>query len=67
MNKGRLSEEFRGRTKAFAASVIRWYVKLPQEHEECGIETALTTPLEAEANELMAIFTTMINKTKRQS
>ena len=31
--------------------------------EECGIEPALTEPLEAESSELMAIFTTMINRT----
>ena len=120
MNQGRLSEEFRGRTKGFAAGVIRLYVKLPKAREEvrvlgkqllrsgtsvsahvreasrarsdeefvaklggalqeadesslwlellreeCGVEPALTRPSEAEASELMAIFTTMINKTKR--
>ena len=32
--------------------------------EECSIDPALTTPLENEASELMAIFTTMINHTK---
>jgi four helix bundle protein len=32
--------------------------------EECGVDTGLTTPLEAESSELMAIFTTMINRTK---
>ena len=118
-NKGRLSEEFRERTKQFAAGVIRLYVKLPKAREEvrvlgkqllragtsvaahireasrarsneefvsklggalqeadesalwlellreeCGIEPALTMPLEKESSELMAIFTTMINKTK---
>jgi four helix bundle protein len=31
--------------------------------EECGIDPALTKPLEAEASELMAIFTTMIKRT----
>ena len=122
MNKGRLSEEFRGRTKAFAAGVIRLYVKLPKAREEvrvlgkqllrsgtsvaahireasrarsdeefasklggalqetdesllwlellqeeCSIEPALTMPLEKEASELMAIFTTMINKTKAKT
>lgn len=121
MNKGRLPEEFRGRTKAFAAGAIRLYVKLLKEREEvrvlgkqllrsgtsvaahireasrarsedefvsklggalqetdesslwfellreeCGIDTNFTQPLEKEADELMAIFTTMINKTKRQ-
>jgi len=32
--------------------------------EECSIDPALTKPLENEASELMAIFTTMINRTK---
>ena len=32
--------------------------------EECGIAPTDTLPLEKEADELMAIFTTMINKTK---
>lgn len=119
MSKGRLPEEFRARTKQFAAGVIRLFVKLPKSHEEirvlgkqllrsgtsvaahvreasrarsdeefvsklggalqeadesqlwlellreeCGIEPVLTVPLENEAGELMAIFTTIINKTK---
>jgi four helix bundle protein len=122
MNHGRLSEEFRNRTKAFAAGAIRLFVKLPKAREEvrvlgrqllrsgtsvaahtreasrgrsdeefvsklggalqetdesqmwlellreeCGIEPALTLPLEKESSELMAIFTTMINKTKGKS
>src|SRR5664280_2163203 len=120
--KGRLSEEFRNRTKAFAASVIRVFVKLPKSREEvrvlgkqllrsgtsvaahtreasrarsneefasklggalqeidesqmwlellreeCGIAPADTLPMEKEADELMAIMTTMINKTKGKS
>jgi four helix bundle protein len=32
--------------------------------EECAIEPPLTLPLEKECSELMAIFTTMINRTK---
>jgi four helix bundle protein len=119
MNVGRLSEEFRNRTKAFAAGVIRLFVKLPKAREEvrilgkqllrsgtsvaahtreasrarsddefvsklggalqeadesalwlellreeCGIASADTLPMEKEANEFMAIMTTMINKTK---
>jgi four helix bundle protein len=119
INQGRLSTEFRNRTKAFAAGVIRLYVKLPKGREEirvlgkqllrsgtsvaahnreasrarsdeefvsklggalqeadesllwlellreeCGVESTLTQPLEDESSELMAIFTTMINKTK---
>lgn len=122
MNEGRLSEEFRGRAKAFAAGVIRLYVKLPKLREEvrvlgrqmlrsgtsvaahtreasrgrsaeefasklggalqaadetklwldllraeCGIEAALTLPLEKEAGELLLIMSTMINRTKDKS
>jgi hypothetical protein len=36
---GRLNSEFKDRTKAFAASIIRLYVKLPKNREEvtvCG-------------------------------
>lgn len=117
--KGRLSEEFRNRTKAFAACVIRLFVKLPKQREEvkvlgkqllrsgtsvaahvreasrarsdeefvsklggalqeadesqlwlellredCEIASMDTLPIEKEADELMAIMTTMINKTK---
>ena len=35
--------------------------------EECSLAPALTQPLEEEASELMAIFTTMINRTKENS
>jgi four helix bundle protein len=121
-NKGRLSEEFRQRTKGFAAQVIRAFVKLPKApdevrvlgkqllrsgtstaahvheasrarsdeefvsklggalqeadesqlwlellREECGINANLTKPLENEANELLAIMTTMINRTKARA
>ena len=121
MNLGRLSVEFRDRTKKFAAATIRLFVKLPKGREEvrilgkqllragtsvaahvreasrarsdeefvsklggalqeadesalwlellredCGIEPALTKPLEAESSELIAIFTTMINRTKEK-
>ncbi len=117
-HKGRLSVEFRNRTKRFAASIIKLYVKLPKGRdetvvcgkqmlrsgtsvaahtreasrarsdaefmsklggglqetdetqlwlellrEECGIDEALTKPLEAEADELIAIITTIIRKT----
>ena len=39
MREGRLTEEFRGRSKAFAALVIRFYVGLPKNRQEvqvCG-------------------------------
>src|ERR1039458_9444926 len=32
--------------------------------EECAIDPSLTKPLEAESSELMAIFITMVNRTK---
>jgi hypothetical protein len=37
MNKGRLSEKFRNRTKAFAAGAIRLFVKLPKQREEVRV------------------------------
>ncbi len=116
-NKGRLSIEFRDRTKQFAARIIRLYVGLPKEreevrvcgkqllrsgtsvaahvreasrarsdaeftsklggalqeadesqlwlellNEECGIKQDLTTPLVQEADEFIAIITTMIRR-----
>jgi four helix bundle protein len=115
----RLPEEFRDRTKRYAARVIRLFVKLPKTQEEvrvlgrqllrsgtsvaahvreasrarsddefvsklggalqeadesqmwlellreeCGIPSADTLPLEKESDELMAIMTTIINRTK---
>jgi four helix bundle protein len=118
----RLPEEFRDRTKSYAAGVIRLFVRLPkgkdevrilgkqllrsgtsvaahvreasrarsdeefvsklggalQEadesllwlellREDCGVEPAFTKALEAESSELIAIFTTMINRTKGKS
>src|SRR5215208_3731908 len=117
--KSRLSDEFRGRTKAYAAGVIRLYVKLPKTREElrvlgkqllrsgtsvaahireasrarsdaefcsklegalqeadesqlwlellrddCGIQSELLDRLHGEAGELVAIFVTMVNRTK---
>ena len=116
--QGRLSEEFRGRTKAYAARIIRLYAKLAKDREEtrvlgkqllrsgtsvashvreasrarsgdefvsklggalqeadesalwlellteeCGIAASLTAELHRESFELIAIFTTMINRT----
>src|SRR4051812_33161510 len=119
---GRLPEEFRNRTKQYAACVIRLFVNLPRAQEEvrvlgkqllrsgtsvaahvreasrarsdeeftsklggalqeadesglwlellreeCSINPALTAFLEAESSELIAIFTTMITRTKGKS
>ena len=122
MNHGRLSTEFRDRTKQFAAATIRLFIKLPRSREEvrilgkqllrsgtsatahvreasrarsddefisklggalqeadesalwlellredCGIAPADALPMEKEADELMAIMTAMINRTKGKS
>jgi four helix bundle protein len=116
---GRFGEEFRARTKKFAATVIRLFVKLPKGREEvhvcgkqmlrsgtsvaaqvreagrarsdaefcaklggalqeadetqlwlellreeCGIPAVDTQSIEQEANELIAIMTTMIRRTR---
>jgi four helix bundle protein len=37
MNHGRLSEEFRGRTKGYAAGVVRLFVRLPRTREEIRV------------------------------
>jgi four helix bundle protein len=115
---GRLPQEFRDRTKRFAAQVIRLFVKLPKEREEvrvlarqmirsgtsvaaqvresnrarsnaefksklggacqeadethlwlellreeCRIDPSMTSPIEQEATELIAIMTSMITRT----
>ena len=117
--KGRLPDEFRDRTKRFAAGVIRLFVRLPKSkeevrvlgkqllrsgtsvaahvreasrarsddefisklggalqeadesilwlellREECGADAGNTAPLEREASELIAIFTTIIRRTR---
>ena len=122
MRSGRLTDEFRTRTKHFAASIIRLYVNLPRGREEvqvcakqllrsgtsvaahcreasrarseaefvsklggalqeadesemwlellreeCGVDPQMTTPLEQEADELMAILTTIIRRTEQKS
>lgn len=122
MNRGRLSTEFRDRTKQFASATIRLFVKLPKSREEvrvlgkqllrsgtsvaaqvressrarsdeefvsklggalqetdesqmwlellreeCGLSPTDALPMEKEADELMAIMTTMINRTKSKS
>lgn len=37
MNQGRLSIEFRNRTKQFAAATIRFYIKLPKARDEVRV------------------------------
>ena len=122
MTQGRFSAEFRGRTKKFASSSVRFFVGLPREHEEvrvlgrqllrsgtsvaahvreaararsdaefcsklegaiqeadesqlwlellrddCVIRNPALDALLAEASELIAIFVTMVNKTRGRS
>src|SRR5688500_17992162 len=119
MSLGRLPQEFRDRTKAFASKIIRLFVSLPKSREEvrvigkqmlrsgtsiathvreasrarssdefvsklggalqeadetqlwlellrqdCGIASNLTLANEQQAGELIAIISTMINRTK---
>ena len=118
---GRLTDEFRNRTKGFAATVIRLFIRLPKArdevrvigkqllrsgtsvaahvreasrarsdeefvsklgvalqdadesqlwlellHEECGIPAVEIHPLIQEADELLAIMTTIVNKTRNR-
>lgn len=118
MREGRLTTEFRDRTKRFAGQVIRLYISLPKERgevlvcgkqmlrsgtsvaahvreasrgrseaefvsklggalqeadetllwlellrEECAVNADATRPVEAEAEELIAIMTSMIRRT----
>src|SRR5437773_12562715 len=37
MREGRLTDEFRARTKRFAAFIIRFYVQLPKERDEVQV------------------------------
>ena len=37
MREGRLTDEFRARTKKFAAVIIRFYVQLPKERDEVQV------------------------------
>jgi len=37
MNKGRLTEEFRNRTKSFASKAIRLFIKLPKARKDIRI------------------------------
>ena len=122
MQKGRLNDEFRARTKRFASSVIKLFVSVPKNRDEarvcakqmlragtsvaahareasrarsdaefiskiggalqeadetllwlellredCGTKPTATESLEKEANELIAIFTTMIRRTSAKS
>lgn len=122
MHQGRLSVEFRERTKKFASATIRLFVELPKTREEvrvlgsqllrsgtsvaahsreaararsdaefcsklegalqeadesqlwlellrddCAIRDQAMGALHREAGELIAIFVTMVNKTKRKS
>jgi four helix bundle protein len=63
-SRGRSNEEFISKLGGALQEADESQMWLELLREECGIEPALTLPLEKESSELMAIFTTMINKTK---
>ena len=118
----RISDELRARTKAYASTIVRFYIEIPRRRDEvrilgnqllrsgtsvaahvreaararsvaefvskldggaqeadesdlwltllrddCGIPKGQVDPLLNETNELIAIFTTMINRSKGQS
>lgn len=71
---GRLSEEFRSRTKRSDAEFLSKLGGALQDadesqlwleflREECGVQADLTLPLEGESDEVMAILITMIRNT----
>jgi len=67
LSNSRPFASFRVPSRQFASKLFRpdesalWLELL---REDCGILPADTLPIEKEANELMAIMTTMINRTK---
>jgi len=73
----RLSPKLRERTKQYASAIIRLYVALPFLErkckfsvvnccDDCGITAKELVDLLTEINELMPIFVTMVNRTKRR-
>ena len=63
-SRARSNEEFVSKLSGALPEADEAQLWLELLREECGIAPLRTTPLESEASELMAIFTTMINKTK---
>ncbi len=65
----RLAEEFRERTKRYASAIVQLYVQLPRSRREVEvlIRGANIAKLHSETNELIAIFVTMVNNTRRNN
>jgi len=63
-SRGRSNEEFVSKLGGALQETDESLLWLELLREECGIDSALTAPLEKESIELLAIFTTMINRTK---
>lgn len=65
-SRGRSDDEFVSKLGGALQEADGSQLWLELLREECGVAPALTLPLEQESSELMAIFTTMINKTKNR-
>ena len=63
-SRDRSSEEFTSKLGGALQEADESALWLELLREECSIDADATKPLEAEASELIAIFTTMINRTK---
>jgi four helix bundle protein len=66
-SRARSNEEFVSKLGGALQEADESQLWLELLREECGIAPTDTLPMEKEADELMAIMTTMINKTKRKS
>ena len=65
-SRARSNEEFVSKLSGALQEADESQLWLELLREECAIEPLRTTPLESESFELMAIFTTMINKPKKR-
>jgi four helix bundle protein len=65
-SRARSNEEFVSKLGGALQEADETQMWLELLREECGITSAVTLPMEKEADELMAIMTTMINKTKNR-
>jgi four helix bundle protein len=65
-SRARSDEEFVSKLGGALQEADESHLWLELLREECGITPAFTLPLEKEADELKAIMTTMINKTKNR-
>ena len=63
-SRARSDEEFASKLGGALQEADESHLWLELLREECAIEPALTQPLENESLELIAIFTTMINRTR---